>query len=73
MEESLLAEVNTSHVLMGLCVPGCVKVTDQCLPLLRRCASLQTVDLRSCGLINPDACQLHCFPCADDRLLLKNS
>ncbi|XP_067267995.1 F-box/LRR-repeat protein 19 isoform X1 [Chanodichthys erythropterus] len=52
---------------------GCVKVTDQCLPLLRRCASLQTVDLRSCGLINPDACQLHCFPCADDRLLLKNS
>ncbi|CAM4630204.1 unnamed protein product [Leuciscus chuanchicus] len=51
---------------------GCVKVTDQCLPLLRRCVSLQTVDLRSCGLMNPDLCQLHTFPCADDRAL-KNS
>ncbi|XP_060798295.1 F-box/LRR-repeat protein fbxl-1 isoform X2 [Neoarius graeffei] len=43
---------------------GCVKVTEQCLPLLRRCVSLQSVDLRSCGLLPPET---------DDRLLLKNS
>ncbi|XP_056596886.1 F-box/LRR-repeat protein 19 [Triplophysa dalaica] len=52
---------------------GCVKVTDQCLSLLRRCVSLQSVDLRSCGTLAPDICQLHCFPSPEDRLLLKNS
>ncbi|XP_031420230.1 F-box/LRR-repeat protein 19 isoform X2 [Clupea harengus] len=59
---------------------GCVKVTDQCLPLLRRCASLQSVDLRSCSLLAPDTCQLLSFPLPtppppphDDRTLLKNS
>ncbi|KAL7830044.1 hypothetical protein SRHO_G00311710 [Serrasalmus rhombeus] len=52
---------------------GCVKVTEQCLPLLRRCVSLQSVDLRSCGLVSPDAGQIHSFPSPDDRLLLKNS
>ncbi|XP_066530517.1 F-box/LRR-repeat protein 19 isoform X2 [Hoplias malabaricus] len=51
---------------------GCVKVTEQCLPLLRRCVCLQSVDLRSCGLVSPDAGQIHSFP-SDDRLLLKNS
>ncbi|XP_028840942.1 F-box/LRR-repeat protein 19 isoform X2 [Denticeps clupeoides] len=50
---------------------GCVKVTEQCLPLLRRCASLQSVDLRSCGLLAPEAGQLLSFPL--DRTLLKNS
>ncbi|XP_058233655.1 F-box/LRR-repeat protein 19 isoform X2 [Hemibagrus wyckioides] len=43
---------------------GCVKVSEQSLPLLRRCVSLQSVDLRSCGLLPPET---------DDRLLLKNS
>ncbi|KAI4889716.1 hypothetical protein NFI96_019413 [Prochilodus magdalenae] len=54
-------------------IRGCVKVTEQCLPLLRRCVSLQSVDLRSCGLISPEAGQIHSFPSPDDRLLLKNS
>uniref|UniRef100_A0A4W4GAH1 F-box/LRR-repeat protein 19-like n=1 Tax=Electrophorus electricus TaxID=8005 RepID=A0A4W4GAH1_ELEEL len=52
---------------------GCLKVTEQCLPMLRRCLSLRSVDLRSCGLLSPEACQLHSFPSPDDRLLLKNS
>ncbi|KAJ8251778.1 hypothetical protein GJAV_G00225340 [Gymnothorax javanicus] len=52
---------------------GCVKVTEQCLPLLRRCSSLQCVDLRSCCLVAPEACQLLPFTCPEERLLLKNS
>ncbi|KAJ8254247.1 hypothetical protein COCON_G00208590 [Conger conger] len=52
---------------------GCVKVTEQSLPLLRRCGSLQCVDLRSCCLVAPEACQLLPFSCPEDRLLLKNS
>ncbi|XP_067282731.1 F-box/LRR-repeat protein 19 [Pseudorasbora parva] len=56
--------------LTHVSLAGCVKVTDQCVPLLRRCASLQSVDLRSCGLTDPDSGQLLCFP--DDRPL-KNS
>ncbi|XP_014047967.1 LOW QUALITY PROTEIN: F-box/LRR-repeat protein 19-like [Salmo salar] len=59
--------------LIHLNLAGCVKVTEQCLPLLRRCASLQSADLRSCTLLTPDACQLLSFPCPDDRVLLKNS
>lgn len=59
--------------LTHLNLAGCVKVTEQCLPLLRRCASLQSADLRSCTLLTPDACQLLSFPCPDDRVLLKNS
>lgn len=47
---------------------GCAKVTDQCVPLLRRCASLQTLDLRSCLLLAPDASQLHSFPAAPEQL-----
>uniref|UniRef100_A0A673FMW9 Zgc:158376 n=1 Tax=Sinocyclocheilus rhinocerous TaxID=307959 RepID=A0A673FMW9_9TELE len=58
--------------LTHVSLAGCVKVTEQCLPLLRRCASLQSVDLRSCGLLAPDVCQLHCFPSAEDRLLPRN-
>lgn len=41
---------------------GCLKVTDQCLPLLRRSSSLQTVDLRSCSLLSPETGQLLSFP-----------
>uniref|UniRef100_A0A667WSR7 Zgc:158376 n=1 Tax=Myripristis murdjan TaxID=586833 RepID=A0A667WSR7_9TELE len=41
---------------------GCVKVTEQCVPLLRRCASLQTVDLRSCSLLSSESGQLLSFP-----------
>ncbi|XP_015463466.2 F-box/LRR-repeat protein 19 isoform X2 [Astyanax mexicanus] len=59
--------------LIHVNLAGCVKVTEQCLPLLRRCVSLQSVDLRSCGLVSPDASQIHSFPSPDDRLLLKNS
>nr|XP_015201694.1 PREDICTED: F-box/LRR-repeat protein 19-like [Lepisosteus oculatus] len=57
---------------------GCARVTDQSLALLRRCPSLCRVDLRSCRLVSPDACQhwaQNCarFSCPEDRLLLKNS
>lgn len=41
---------------------GCVKVTEQCIPLLRRCSSLQTVDLRSCSLLSSETGQLLSFP-----------
>lgn len=41
---------------------GCVKVTEQCIPLLRRCSSLQTVDLRSCSLLSTETGQLLSFP-----------
>lgn len=41
---------------------GCVKVTEQCIPLLRRCTSLQTVDLRSCSLLSSETGQLLSFP-----------
>ncbi|XP_048842810.1 F-box/LRR-repeat protein 19 [Brienomyrus brachyistius] len=59
--------------LTHISLAGCAKVTEHCLPLLRRCASLQSVDLRSCRLIAPEACQLPSFSCPEDRLLLKNS
>uniref|UniRef100_A0A3Q3ILX5 CXXC-type domain-containing protein n=1 Tax=Monopterus albus TaxID=43700 RepID=A0A3Q3ILX5_MONAL len=41
---------------------GCVKVTEQSVPLLRRCTSLQTVDLRSCSLLSSETGQLLSFP-----------
>lgn len=41
---------------------GCAKVTEQCVPLLRRCPSLQTVDLRSCSLLSSETGQLLSFP-----------
>uniref|UniRef100_A0A3Q3WH53 Uncharacterized protein n=1 Tax=Mola mola TaxID=94237 RepID=A0A3Q3WH53_MOLML len=40
--------------LTHLNLAGCVKVTEQCLQLLRRCTSLQTVDLRSCSLLSSE-------------------
>ncbi|XP_041859354.1 F-box/LRR-repeat protein 19 [Melanotaenia boesemani] len=40
---------------------GCVKVTDQCVPLLRRCTSLQTADLRCCSLLSSQTGQLLSF------------
>lgn len=72
--------------LVHLSLAGCVKVTEQCLPLLRRCASLQTVDLRTCSQLSSDSSQLLLFPASsssssssssscpnEDRTLLKNS
>ncbi|XP_051905828.1 F-box/LRR-repeat protein 19 isoform X1 [Hippocampus zosterae] len=50
------------HTLTHLNLAGCVKVTEQSVPLLRRCPSLQTVDLRSCSLLPAEAGQLLCFP-----------
>lgn len=41
---------------------GCVKVTEQCVPLLRRCTSLQMADLRSCSLLSSEIGQLLSFP-----------
>ncbi|XP_061606049.1 F-box/LRR-repeat protein 19 isoform X1 [Phyllopteryx taeniolatus] len=50
------------HTLTHLNLAGCAKVTEQSVPLLRRCPSLQTVDLRSCSLLPTEAGQLLCFP-----------
>lgn len=41
---------------------GCVKVTEQSIPLLRRCTSLQTVDLRSCSLLPSETGHVLSFP-----------
>ncbi|XP_078101219.1 F-box/LRR-repeat protein 19 [Sander vitreus] len=41
---------------------GCAKVTEQCVSLLRRCSSLQTVDLRCCSLLSSEMGQLLSFP-----------
>ncbi|KAM9843681.1 F-box/LRR-repeat protein 19 [Aulostomus maculatus] len=48
--------------LTHLNLAGCVKVTEQSVPLLRRCSSLQTVDLRSCSLLSSEGGQLLSFP-----------
>ncbi|XP_072224588.1 F-box/LRR-repeat protein 19 [Leuresthes tenuis] len=48
--------------LTHISLAGCVKVTEQCVPLLRRCASLQTADLRCCSLLSSDSGQLLSFP-----------
>ncbi|XP_077475898.1 F-box/LRR-repeat protein 19 [Stigmatopora argus] len=50
------------HTLTHLNLAGCAKVTEQSVPLLRRCPSLQTVDLRSCSLLPAEAGQLLSFP-----------
>uniref|UniRef100_A0A3Q2W1F9 Zgc:158376 n=1 Tax=Haplochromis burtoni TaxID=8153 RepID=A0A3Q2W1F9_HAPBU len=58
----------TSHIsplresLTHINLAGCVKVTEQSIPLLRRCTSLQTVDLRSCSLLSSETGQLLSFP-----------
>ncbi|XP_055366756.1 LOW QUALITY PROTEIN: F-box/LRR-repeat protein 19 [Betta splendens] len=46
------------EALTHINLAGCAKVTEQCVSLLRRCSSLQTVDLRSCSLLSsePDSC-----------------
>uniref|UniRef100_A0A8C2ZMU7 Zgc:158376 n=1 Tax=Cyclopterus lumpus TaxID=8103 RepID=A0A8C2ZMU7_CYCLU len=41
---------------------GCVKVTEVCVSLLRRCSGLQTVDLRCCSLLSCETGQLLSFP-----------
>ncbi|KAM4530681.1 F-box/LRR-repeat protein 19 [Odontesthes bonariensis] len=48
--------------LTHLSLAGCVKVTEQCVPLLRRCAALQTADLRCCALLSSETGQLLSFP-----------
>uniref|UniRef100_A0A8C9Y768 F-box and leucine rich repeat protein 19 n=1 Tax=Sander lucioperca TaxID=283035 RepID=A0A8C9Y768_SANLU len=55
---------------------GCAKVTEQCVSLLRRCSSLQTVDLRCCSLLSSEMGQLLSFPphsSSSSSTLLKNS
>uniref|UniRef100_I3JS18 Zgc:158376 n=1 Tax=Oreochromis niloticus TaxID=8128 RepID=I3JS18_ORENI len=63
----------TSHIsplresLTHINLAGCVKVTEQSIPLLRRCTSLQTVDLRSCSLLSSETGQLnpeHVYICS---------
>ncbi|KAK2833939.1 hypothetical protein Q5P01_017828 [Channa striata] len=50
------------ETLTHINLAGCSKVTDQCVSLLRRCTSLQTVDLRSCSLLSSETGQLLSFP-----------
>ncbi|KAM3598765.1 uncharacterized protein V6R79_022303 [Siganus canaliculatus] len=49
------------ETLTHISLAGCVKVTDQCVVLLRRCSSLQTVDLRSCSLVSSETGTLLSF------------
>ncbi|XP_029462766.1 F-box/LRR-repeat protein 19 [Rhinatrema bivittatum] len=68
-----LSEINLS---------GCHRLTDQCLPLFKRCPRLSRLDLRSCRQISPEACQRFteeprapssCFRCSEEKLLLRDS
>uniref|UniRef100_A0A8C8S5W9 F-box/LRR-repeat protein 15-like leucin rich repeat domain-containing protein n=1 Tax=Pelusios castaneus TaxID=367368 RepID=A0A8C8S5W9_9SAUR len=73
-----LAEINLS---------GCNRLTDQCLPLFRRCPRLSHIDLRSCRHITPEGCARFCedsgppvppptgppFRCPEEKLLIKDS
>ncbi|XP_067837891.1 F-box/LRR-repeat protein 19-like [Heptranchias perlo] len=67
-----LAEINLS---------GCSRLTDQCLPLFKRCPSIARIDLRSCKLITAEGCQRFTedapppgsFRCSEDKLILRNS
>ncbi|XP_075784827.1 LOW QUALITY PROTEIN: F-box/LRR-repeat protein 19 [Pelodiscus sinensis] len=73
-----LAEINLS---------GCNRLTDQCLPLFRRCLRLSRIDLRSCRHITPEGCARFCedsgppapppagppFRCPEEKLLIKDS
>uniref|UniRef100_A0A8D3DZE7 PHD-type domain-containing protein n=1 Tax=Scophthalmus maximus TaxID=52904 RepID=A0A8D3DZE7_SCOMX len=45
--------------LTHVSLAGCVKVTEQCISLLRRCSSLQSVDLRCCSLLSSETGQLN--------------
>ncbi|KAJ0058557.1 hypothetical protein NL108_017064, partial [Boleophthalmus pectinirostris] len=40
--------------LTHLTLTGCARLSEQCVPLLRRCSSLQTVDLRCCPQLSSD-------------------
>ncbi|KAH1171353.1 hypothetical protein KIL84_006971, partial [Mauremys mutica] len=67
--------------------PGCNRLTDQCLPLFRRCPRLSRVDLRSCRHVTPEGCARFCedsgppapppagppFRCPEEKLLIKDS
>ncbi|XP_059499217.1 F-box/LRR-repeat protein 19-like isoform X2 [Stegostoma tigrinum] len=67
-----LTEINLS---------GCNRLTDQCLPLFRRCSNLSRVDLRCCKLVTLEGCQQFAkdasmsatFRCSPDKLILRNS
>lgn len=48
--------------LTHLCLTGCTRVSEACLPLLRRCSSLVSVDLRLCPQLSSDSAQVLHFP-----------
>uniref|UniRef100_A0A3B3Z9C5 F-box domain-containing protein n=1 Tax=Periophthalmus magnuspinnatus TaxID=409849 RepID=A0A3B3Z9C5_9GOBI len=48
--------------LTHLSLAGCARLSEQCVPLLRRCSSLQTVDLRCCPQLSSDSAQLLHLP-----------
>ncbi|XP_078062330.1 LOW QUALITY PROTEIN: F-box/LRR-repeat protein 19-like, partial [Mustelus asterias] len=67
---------NLAHINLS----GCNRLTDQCLPLFRRCPNLVRIDLRSCKLISLEGCQRFTeeaspasFRCSEDKLILRNS
>lgn len=72
--------------LTHLSLAGCVRLSDQSVPLLRRCPALQSVDLRCCPQLSSDSAQILHFPssssaaaaaatscAADERPLLKTT
>ncbi|XP_033853142.3 F-box/LRR-repeat protein 19-like isoform X2 [Acipenser ruthenus] len=80
---NLLTAANSPlrDTLSDINLSGCGRLTDHCLPLFKRCASLTRLDLRSCKQVTTDACQRFTeepvpgatFRCSEDKLLLKNS
>ncbi|XP_067170981.1 LOW QUALITY PROTEIN: F-box/LRR-repeat protein 19 [Apteryx mantelli] len=57
---ALAALAGLRHSLAELNLAGCQRLTDQCLPALRRCPRLRRVDLRSCRHVSPEACARLC-------------
>uniref|UniRef100_A0A8C6XMK3 F-box/LRR-repeat protein 19 n=1 Tax=Naja naja TaxID=35670 RepID=A0A8C6XMK3_NAJNA len=55
---NLLTAANSPlrETLIELNLTGCNRLTDQCLPLFRRCRRLSRIDLRSCHHITMEAC-----------------
>uniref|UniRef100_A0AAV2KM26 Uncharacterized protein n=1 Tax=Knipowitschia caucasica TaxID=637954 RepID=A0AAV2KM26_KNICA len=66
----LLSDQGIATLTSGLCplrlghlgLAGCVRLSEQAVALLRRCSSLQTVDLRSCMQLSAETAQLLHFP-----------
>lgn len=59
--------------LTHLSLAGCVRLSDQCVALLRRCSALQTVDLRCCPQLSSDSAQILHFPSSSSAAAASSS